>query len=333
MFIANENRYSKMEYNYCGKSGLALPKISLGLWQNFGDKNSFDEMKDIVYTAFDMGITHFDLANNYGPPAGQAEINFGKILKDGLMPYRDELVISTKAGYDMWDGPYGSGGSRKHMMSSLDQSLSRMGLDYVDIFYHHRMTPETPLIETAITLADVVRQGKSIYVGLSNYNGHMMRHMHNKCKDLDVPFIVNQNRYSILERTVDNDGIGKESHDHHKGIVAFSPLAQGRLSDKYINGIPKSDARLSNTTEEYRKHIGLDDVQLEKIHKLGVLANERGETLSQMAIQWVLQRGVTTVLIGARTKQQLLENLEALEKPPLTKQELKLIDKITKKNA
>lgn len=329
MYKPNEDRYSDMTYNYCGNSGLALPKISIGLWQNFGDNNDYDTMRDIVYTAFDKGITHFDLANNYGPPAGQAEINFGKILKDGLMPHRDELIISTKAGYDMWQGPYGTGGSRKYLMASLDQSLGRMGIDYVDIFYHHRMTPETPLWETVNCLNDIAHQGKSVYIGISNYDGHRMRHVHNMAKDLNMPFIINQNRYSILERIVEKNGIKKECKDHKKGLIAFSPLAQGRLSDKYINGIP-DDARLSNATDEYKAKIGLDDLQLTKIRLLGELANQRGETLSQLAIQWLLQNGVTSVLIGVRTKEQLLENLKALEMPPLTKQELKLIDKISK---
>lgn len=325
----SESRYSKMDYNYCGRSGLQLPKISLGLWQNFGEGNDYDTMRDIVLTAFDNGITHFDLANNYGPPAGQAEINFGKILSTDLQSHRDELIISTKAGYDMWDGPYGKGGSRKYLTASLDQSLKRLGLDYVDIFYHHCMDANTPKIETAICMSDIVRQGKALYVGLSNYDGHKMRHMHNNFKELNTPFIINQNRYNILERTVEKNGIKKECKDHGKGLIAFSPLAQGRLSNKYKDGIPQ-DARLYSKDDEYKTRIGLDDKQIAKINSLANLANERGETLSQMAIQWLLQNGATSVLIGVRTKEQLLENLDALSKPELTKQELKLIDKIVK---
>ncbi len=329
MYTPDENRYENREYNYLPDSGLALPKISVGLWQNFGDAADFDAIKDIIYTAFDHGVTHFDLANNYGPAPGAAERNFGKILRDGLMPYRDELIISTKAGYEMWNGPYGGrGGTRKYLIASLNQSLKRMGLDYVDLFYHHCMTPETPLHETALCMSDIVRQGKALYIGMSNYDGKTMHRMHHRCEDYNVPFVINQNRYSILDRAVEENGLKEQSAKKKKGIIAFSPLAQGRLSDKYRTGIP-AGARLYGK-EEYCRRIGLDERQLSQIAALGELAEERGETLSQMAIQWLLQNDVTSVLIGVRTKDQLLENLAALEKAPLTAEEIALIDTIVK---
>lgn len=330
MYIPDNDRYSKMEYNKCGGSGLMLPKISIGLWQNFGKDNDYEMMRDIILTAFDHGITHFDLANNYGPDPGQAEINFGKIFKENLKSYRDEIIISTKAGYEMWDGPYGGrGGTRKYLMASLDQSLLRMGIDYVDIFYHHCMTPETPLKETALCLSDIIRQGKSLYAGISNYDGRTMHKMHHKCDDYNVPFIINQNRYSILDRTIEENGLIKQSKNKKKGIIAFSPLAQGRLSDKYINGIPK-DSRLYSKDEEYKSRIGLDEKQLAQISQLGKLAHERGETLSQMSIKWLLQKGVTSVLIGVRTKAQLVENLASLNTSPISDEEMDKIEEIMK---
>ncbi len=289
MFVANEKRYENARFNYLS-NGLALPKISLGLWQNFGSEADFDEIRDIILTAFDMGITHFDLANNYGPAPGTAEINFGKILAEDLKPYRDELIISTKAGYEMWPGPYGGrGGTRKYLIASLNQSLQRMGLDYVDIFYHHCRTPETPLDETALCCADIVRSGKALYIGMSNYDGKSMHRMHHRCEDYNAPFIINQNRYSILDRTIEENGLKKQSEKKGKGIIAFSPLAQGRLSDKFKNGIPK-DSRLYGR-EDYCKNIGLDEKQLAQISALCELAHERGETLSQMAIGWLLAQG------------------------------------------
>lgn len=329
MYTANSERYDKMEYNSCGESGLFLPKLSLGLWQNFGKTADYDTMKDIILTAFDHGVTYFDLANNYGPDPGQAEINFGKIFAENLKPYRDEIIIATKAGYDMWAGPYGVGGSRKYLTASLDQSLGRMGIDYVDIFYHHTMTPETPLEETAICLADIIRQGKALYTGLSNYNGKKMHRMYHRCDDHNAMFVVNQNRYNILDRDIESNGLKKESKSKKKGLVAFSPLAQGRLTNKYKNGIPK-DARLYSRDDEYKKRIGLDDTQLEKIRRLCDLAEQRGEALSQMAIKWLWQNGVTSVLIGARTKEQLLENLGALSGADLSDNELTEIKRIIK---
>ncbi len=327
MYAPDEKRYEKIKYNFLPDSGLALPEISLGLWQNFGDKSDYDEIKDIVYTAFDNGITHFDLANNYGPAPGSAETNFGKILKDGLMPYRDELIISTKAGYEMWSGPYGGrGGTRKYLIASLDQSLKRMGLDYVDLFYHHCMTPETPLHETALCLSDIVRQGKSLYIGVSNYDGRTMHRMHHRCEDYNVPFVINQNRYNMLDRTIEENGLKEQSEKKKKGIIAFSPLAQGRLSDKFRNGVPENSRLFGR--EEYCKNLGVDEKQISVISRLSDFANERGETLSQLAIQWLLSNGVTSVLIGVRNKAQLLENLKALEKAPLTEAELIKIDTI-----
>lgn len=329
MYNASSDRYKSMTYNKCGDSGLYLPAISVGLWQNFGVDDDYDTMKDIILTAFDNGVTHFDLANNYGPEPGRAEINFGKIFRENLKPHRDELIISTKAGYDMWDGPYGSGGSRKYMVSSLDQSLERMGLDYVDLFYHHRMTPETPLEETALAMADIVRQGKALYVGISNYDGKTMHRMYHRMDDLNVPFVINQNRYNIIDRLVEKNGLKKEAKDKHKGLIAFSPLAQGRLSDRWKNGVPE-DSRLGKKSAKYRNSVGVNDHQLEQIKQLCYMANSRGETLSQMAIQWLLANGVTSVLVGVHSKEQMLENLASLSKTPLSKDDMKKIEKIMK---
>ena len=326
MYTPDEKRYEKMNYNRCGESGLKLPEISLGLWQNFGCDADYDKIKDIILTAFDMGITHFDLANNYGPKPGDAERNFGKILREELMPHRDELIISTKAGYEMWEGPYGRGGNRKYLTASLDQSLQRMGLDYVDIYYHHCVDEETPYYETAMCMGDIVRQGKAFYVGISNYDGRKMHRINHIFDDYNVPFIVNQNRYSILDRTIENNGLIEQSQRKGKGIVAFSPLAQGRLSNKFAKGIPES-SRLYGR-EEYCKSIGLDDNQIAQIKGLKSIAKERSETLSQMAINWLLTKGVTSVLIGVRTKKQLIENLGALEHPRLSDEEMKKIDNI-----
>ena len=332
MYCANEGRYEQMKYNYCGKSGLRLPEISLGLWQNFGDAADYDEMKDIILTAFDMGITHFDLANNYGPAPGAAEINFGKIFKENLKPYRDELIISTKAGYEMWQGPYGGrGGSRKYLMASLDQSLKRMGLEYVDIFYHHCMDLETPLEETALCLSDIVRQGKSLYAGISNYDGNHMHKMHHLAEDYRIPFIINQNRYSLFDREIEKNGLKGQAVKKGKGIIAFSPLAQGQLSDKYAKGIPEN-SRLYGK-EALQKHVGYNEVRPAQIARLYEIAQGRGQTLSQLAIQWLVQdKAVTSVLIGVHSKAQLLENLKALQAQPFTKDELEGIDAVSRLN-
>ena len=328
MYSANEKRYDKMTYNKCGESGLFLPKISLGLWQNFGDSADYDEMKDIVLTAFDMGITHFDLANNYGPKAGSAEVNFGKIVRENLMPYRDELVISTKAGYRMWSGPYGIGGSRKYLTSSLDQSLKRMGLDYVDIFYHHRMDPETPLEETMGALDSIVKSGKALYVGLSNYDGPTLERACAILNDLKCPFIINQNRYSIFDRTIEKNGLKDTARRLQRGIIAFSPLAQGMLTDRYLNGIP-ADSRIA-TDGRFLKETALTPERLSQIRALNELAKKRGQTLAEMALSWILKDGdVTSVLIGASRPEQILDNIAIVGHTSFTPEELDAIDQIT----
>lgn len=329
MYKANEKRYDEMTYNYCGKSGLQLPAISVGLWQNFGINDDYEVMKDIILTAFDNGITHFDLANNYGPEPGRAEINFGKIFKENLKPHRDELIISTKAGYEMWQGPYGGrGGTRKYLIASLDQSLKRMGLEYVDIFYHHCMTPETPLKETALCLSDIIRQGKALYAGISNYDGHTMHKMHHKCDDYNVPFIINQNRYSIFDRTIEDNDLISEAKNKKKGIIAFSPLAQGLLSDKYADGIPENTRLYNNKALETK--LGYDEKKAFQVKQLADMAHKKGMTLSQMAIKWLLSNNsITSVLVGVHSKKQLLENLSALKCPDLTKTDLIQIDGIT----
>lgn len=328
MYIASKERYSAMEYNRCGRSGLMLPKVSLGLWHNFGDTANFENMKSLCFTAFDNGITHFDLANNYGPQPGSAEKNFGRIMKEDLRPYRDEMIISTKAGYLMWDGPYGDWGSRKYLLASLDQSLQRMGLDYVDIFYHHRMDPDTPLEETMGALATAVNSGKALYVGLSNYDGKTLKKATSILKDLNCPFIINQNRYSIFDRTVENNGLKEAVDKLHKGLITFSPLAQGQLTDRYLNGIPE-DSRIK-TDGRYLKESTLDEHRMEQIRQLNDLANQRGEKLADMALGWLLQKDeVTSVLIGASKPQQILDNIKAISCAPFTKEELKFIDDIS----
>ncbi len=328
MYTANEKRYEKMKYNRCGKSGLLLPALSLGLWHNFGDTGVYANMEEMLFTAFDNGITHFDLANNYGPKPGSAEANFGKILKEHLSSYRDELIISTKAGYDMWEGPYGNFGSRKYLIASLDQSLKRMGLDYVDIFYHHRMDPETPLEETMGALEQIVRSGKALYVGLSNYNGDTLRKATAILEDRHVPFIINQNRYNILDRTIENNGLKKASADLGKGIICFSPLAQGMLTDRYINGIPQ-DSRVR--TDGRFLHEGQVEAQLERSKKLNDIAAKRGQTLAEMALSWLLRdEDITSVIIGASKPSQILDNVKAIENLTFTDEELKEIDELSK---
>ena len=282
MYQAKETRYDKMVYNRCGNSGLKLPEVSLGFWHNFGDTGVYENMRQMVFTAFDNGITQFDLANNYGPAYGSAERNFGKILKEELMPYRDELIITTKAGYDMWEGPYGNWGSRKYLLASLDQSLKRMGLEYVDIFYHHRMDPETPLEETMGALATAVQQGKALYVGLSNYDGKTLSQAAAILKDLKCPFVINQNRYSIFDRTVEENGLKRTTGILKKGLITFSPLAQGQLTDRYLNGIP-ADSRIA-TDGRFLKADQLTEEKLASIRGLNELAKQRGESLAQSGI-------------------------------------------------
>ncbi len=327
MYQAAENRYETMEYKRCGRSGLKLPRVALGLWQNFGLEKTITDQEEILCHAFDRGITHFDLANNYGHPAnGLAEKNFGQALKDCLGTYRDELVISTKAGYDMWPGPYGNWGSRKYLMASLDQSLKRLGLDYVDIFYHHRPDPETPIEETMGALSDIVRSGKALYVGLSNYKEEETRKAVKILKENGTPCLIHQPRYNMLERWVE-DGLLSALDENGVGCICFSPLAQGALTDKYLKGIPAgSRASREGTTVAQRY---LSDEQLEKIKQLNQLAEERGQTLAQMAIAWILRRPeVTTVLVGASRVSQLDNSLAALECTGFSEDELKKIDEI-----
>ncbi len=328
MYQPSPARYKTMPYPHCGSSGLRLPAISLGLWHNFGNNASYDNMKDLCFTAFDNGITHFDLANNYGPPMGSAEINFGRMLKEELHPYRDEMIISTKAGYEMWDGPYGNRGSRKYLLASLDQSLKRMGLDYVDIFYHHRPDSDTPLEETMGALAQTVLSGKALYVGLSNYDGPTLDKATNILQELHCPFIINQNRYSIFERKIENNGLKETSKKLGKGIIAFSPLAKGLLTDRYLHGIPQ-DSRI-RTDGRFLKEADLTLERLEQIRSLNELAAKRGQTLAQMALSWILRDGiVTSVLIGASKSSQILDNLGALNNTTFTEEELKIIDAIS----
>lgn len=325
MYIADKDRYNKLEYARCGKSGLKLPRVSLGLWHNFGDNNDFKTMQKLCFTAFDNGITHFDLANNYGPPYGSAEINFGRILKQDLKKYRDELLISTKAGYDMWEGPYGNWGSRKYLIASLDQSLKRMGLEYVDIFYHHRMDKDTPLEETMGALNQIVQSGKALYVGLSNYDGETLAKASEILTQMHCPFIINQNRYSIFDRTIENNGLKKMAHKLNKGIIAFSPLAQGLLTDRYLKGIPE-DSRIK-TDGRFLKAEILTEKKLTQIANLNEIAKQRGQSLAQMALAWILKDNiVTSVLIGASKPEQILMNLEAMNNIAFSSEELKLID-------
>ena len=325
MYTPAKERYNIMEYNRCGRSGLLLPKISLGLWHNFGDASDYENMRQLCFTAFDNGITQFDLANNYGPAYGSAEKNFGRILKEDLMPYRDELIITTKAGFDMWEGPYGNWGSRKYLLASLDQSLKRMGLDYVDIFYHHRMDLETPLEETMGALATAVCQGKALYVGLSNYDGETLEQAAAILKDLKCPFVINQNCYSIFDRTVEKNGLKDMTGNLKKGLITFSPLAQGQLTDRYLNGIPE-DSRIRKDGRFLKESI-LTAERMEQIRKLNELASQRGEKLADMALAWLLQKKeVTSVLIGASKTQQILDNIKAIHSAPFTEEELQKID-------
>lgn len=325
MYIADKDRYNKLEYARCGKSGLKLPRVSLGLWHNFGDNNDFKTMQRLCFTAFDNGITHFDLANNYGSPYGSAEINFGRILRQDLKKYRDELLISTKAGYDMWEGPYGNWGSRKYLIASLDQSLKRMGLEYVDIFYHHRMDKDTPLEETMGALNQIVQSGKALYVGLSNYDGETLAKASEILTQMHCPFIINQNRYSIFDRTIENNGLKEMAHKLNKGIIAFSPLAQGLLTDRYLKGIPE-DSRIK-TDGRFLKAEILTEKKLIQIANLNEIAKQRGQSLAQMALAWILKDNiVTSVLIGASKPEQILMNLEAMNNIAFSSEELKLID-------
>ena len=329
MYFANEKRYDKMQYNRLGKSGLKLPAVSLGFWHNFGDNAQYSNMKELCFTAFDNGITHFDLANNYGPAPGSAEENFGKIFANEMRAYRDEMIISTKAGYEMWPGPYGCrNGSRKYLLASLDQSLKRMGLEYVDIFYHHCPDPETPLEETMGALAQAVRSGKALYAGVSNYDGENLEKACSILEDLKCPFVINQNRYSIFDRTIENNGLKSTAARLNKGIIAFSPLAQGLLTDRYLNGIP-SDSRVM-TDGRFLSVNAITEEKLKKVRALSEIAKERNQTLAEMALAWVLKDGiVNSVLIGASKPSQILDNIKAIENTSFTSDELERIDKIS----
>ena len=327
MYVADENRYETMKYHRCGNSGLMLPAVSLGLWHNFGSNGNYDNMLDMCFTAFDQGITHFDLANNYGPVPGAAEENFGRILKDGLGNYRDELVISTKAGYDMWKGPYGNWGSRKYLIASLDQSLQRMGLDYVDIFYHHRPDPETPLEETMLALDSIVKSGKALYVGISNYNKAQTQEAVKILRELKTPFIINQRKYSMFERNIEEDGLKSYAAQNGIGIIAFCPLAQGLLTNKYLHGIPE-DSRI-RTDGRFLHEDALSESRLAQIRALNDIAENRGQTLAQMALAWVLRDGeVTSVLIGASRASQITENTKIVEASAFTSDELSAIEAV-----
>ena len=328
MYQAAQNRYEGLPYRRCGASGLLLPAVSLGLWHNFGDTAPYENMRALCRTAFDHGITHIDLANNYGPEPGAAERNFGKILRDDLGVYRDELIISTKAGYEMWAGPYGNWGSRKYLLASLDQSLRRMGLDYVDIFYHHRMDPNTPLEETMGALAQAVRSGKALYVGLSNYDGPTLEKATAILDELKVPFVINQNRYSIFDRTIERNGLKDTAARLNKGIITFSPLAQGLLTDRYLHGIP-ADSRV-HTDGRFLKEKDITPERIAQIQALNELAAARGQTLAEMALAWLLShKEITTVLIGASRTEQILDNIKAVENTHFTAEELTAIDKIS----
>lgn len=327
MYIADKDRYSKMDYAHCGKSGLKLPKVSMGFWHNFGDTGCYETMKQICFTAFDNGITYWDLANNYGPEPGSAEKNVGRIIKENFMSHRDELIIATKAGFTMWDGPYGDGGSRKYLLASLDQSLERLGLPYVDIFYHHRMDPDTPLEETMGALAQAVKSGKALYAGLSNYDGPTLEKATKILDEMHVPFIVNQNRYNIFDRTIENNGLKETAARLGKGIVFFSPLDQGLLTNRYLNGIPE-DSRI-RTDGRFLKESALTPVKLQQIRDLNDLALSRGQTLAEMALAWDLKDdNITSVIIGASKPSQVLDNVKALKNTKFSSEELKRIDDI-----
>ncbi len=327
MYRADQNRYESMQYNRCGKSGLKLPAVSLGLWHNFGTTSSFETMKAMCTAAFDSGITHFDLANNYGPVNGAAEENFGRILDWGMRPYRDEMIISTKAGHEMWPGPYGDWGSKKSLVASLDQSLKRMGLEYVDIFYHHRPDPDTPLEETMLALDAIVRSGKALYVGISKYDARQTYEAMKILRELKTPFIIHQSRYSLFERTIEKNGLKRFAAENGLGIIAFCPLAQGLLTDKYLHGIPE-ESRMKKDGR-FLKESAITEERLRQIRALNEIAAARGQSLAQMALSWVLRDGeVTSVLIGASRPEQILENVKITGRTDFSADELQALDAI-----
>ena len=327
MYRADHNRYGSMQYNRCGKSGLKLPAVSLGLWHNFGTTSNFETMKAMCTAAFDSGITHFDLANNYGPVNGAAEENFGRILDWGMRPYRDEMIISTKAGHEMWPGPYGDWGSKKSLVASLDQSLKRMGLEYVDIFYHHRPDPDTPLEETMLALDAIVRSGKALYVGISKYDARQTDEAMKILRELKTPFIIHQSRYSLFERTIEKNGLKRFAAGNGLGIIAFCPLAQGLLTDKYLHGIPE-ESRMKKDGR-FLKESAITEERLRQIRALNEIAAARGQSLAQMALSWVLRDGeVTSVLIGASRPEQILENVKITGRTDFSADELQALDAI-----
>ena len=327
IYQANKTRYEEMKYRRCGKSGILLPVMSLGMWHNFGSIHSFENSKEMLLGAFDMGITYFDLANNYGPVAGSAEETFGKVINEELSAYRDEMIVATKAGYYMWQGPYGDFGSRKYLLASLDQSLKRLGLDYVDIFYHHRPDPETPLEETMGALAQAVKSGKALYAGLSNYDGATMKRAAQILRDMKCPFVINQNSYSIFNRGIEHNGLLSEAENEKKGVIIFSPLSQGLLTNRYIDGIP-ADSRIKKSGV-FLKESSLTAERLNQIRALNDIAAQRGETLAQMSLAWVLQKSaVTSVLIGASKPEQIIDNINAVHSAPFSAEQLKKIDEI-----
>ena len=328
MYGASEKRYEKMLYNRCGRSGLKLPALSLGMWHNFGSVNEMENMKRSLFEAFDSGITHFDLANNYGPAYGSAEENMGRILKSDLMPYRNEMIISTKAGYDMWKGPYGDGGSRKYLIASLDESLKRLGVDYVDIFYHHRPDPDTPMEETMAALDQIARSGKALYVGISNYNREQTEKACRILREQKTPFLINQVSYSMLNRWIERDGVKDFMYEQGIGCIAFSPLAQGILTGKYLKGIP-ADSRAGSGKSPFLRGEDISEKELEEVRALQEIANERGQSLTQMALAWILRDGkVTSVLIGASRPERIRENIRALDHIHFSQEECDQIDGI-----
>ena len=326
-YEAAPERYDRMKYRRCGKSGLLLPMLSLGLWHNFGHSDDYKKARTILRTAFDYGVTHFDLANNYGPPYGSAEETFGRIFKSDFARYRDELIISTKAGWDMWPGPYGNYGSRKYLIASLDQSLKRMGLDYVDIFYHHRPDPDTPLEETMGALHHIVQQGKALYVGISQYNAEDTEKAYSILKDLGTPLLIHQPRYNMMDRWVEKDGLLNTLGDKGIGSIAFSPLEQGILTNKYLHGLPEDSRAVKDARYLNADHITPEVI--EKVGKLNELALERGQSLAQMAVAWLLKdERISTVLIGVSKKEQLLDNIKCLDNTSFTAAELQKIEDI-----
>ncbi|MCR4762500.1 MAG: aldo/keto reductase [Lachnospiraceae bacterium] len=327
MYQAEDARYDKMTYRRCGRSGLLLPAVSLGFWHNFGDTGVYANMEEMCRTAFDHGITHFDLANNYGPEPGSAEIHFGRIFRENFRPYRDEIIVSTKAGYEMWEGPYGNQGSRKYLLASLDQSLRRLGLEYVDIYYHHRPDPETPLEETMGALAQAVTSGKALYIGLSNYNGEQLAAASEILGQLRVPFVINQNSYNILNRTIEKNGLKEGSRKLGKGIICFSPLAQGMLTDRYLNGIPQ-DSRV-RTDGRFLKESQFTPEKVGILRQLNEIAAGRGQSLAEMALAWILRdEVVASVLIGASRPSQILDNIKATQNTSFSEGELVEIDRL-----